>query len=622
MPFSTTKIDGVLTLTLDTPGAPVNIFNRATARQALEILGGVGPRDTRAVVLRTGKPESFMNGVGLMLANAANAYDDVIRSSQELRDAFVAFRDCAVPTIAIVQGTCWGCGVELMLNTHHRLAADTFETHFYMTELKEYLFIPLFRSTRNLPEAVGLSDAIELLLWGERWSARQAAQRGLVNECAGPEGFEAAVASFVERVLRGEVASCRRSRDAAWRAANAFADDDACSRALGRIKALPSAYQRVYLDALDLLQDAARRDVGDEHRLRELARCSDSTICTLGKSAYAFFYIRQTAAALVQQRGLDVATPRSLTFERVAVEDETSAYSAFYSTLRARRLPGVSVDVEGNDPPVDEAASRVMIASAGSTRRDAPDEVVVEAVCEFSRRVPRRGLVLYRPVDSSGSSFLELVERERGAGAPLARLLARWGFHVATSAPGREFASNRLLRGFFAPLVGAVLEGVRVEVIGRALRGFGFVAQPGDLLRGLPRRELAACVRPATTGSPSLSDVDGALDALAGAPPVTDGSPHPEVIDALTISLAAAAWQDLDGATGDAGGNGRFRHPALVDLAARELLDFPLSARSLCRYLSRDRVAAAQTARSRFLTDEARAAADAYASSARDFYRG
>jgi enoyl-CoA hydratase/carnithine racemase len=614
MPFSTTRTDGVLTLTLDTPAASVNIFNRATALQTLQILGSVRPEDTRAVVIRTAKPESFTNGVGLMLANAANTYEDVVRSSQDLRDAFVAFRNCPVPTIAIVQGTCWGCGVELMLNVHHRLAADTFETHFYMTELKEYLFIPLFRSTRNLPEAVGLPDAIDLLLWGERWGARKAAQRGLVNEVAGPEGFEAAVESFVQRVLRGEVPSCRRPRDEAWRAANALADDDACVRANARIASLPVAYRRVYLDALDLLRDAARREVGDEHRLRELEKCSDSTICDLGKSAYAFFYVKQTAAALAERRGTDAANLRSLTFERDAAEDETSAYAAFYRVLKARHLPDVSVDVEG----LATGAPRVVIASGDSNRPDGSGEAAVASVCEFTMRVPQRDLVLYRPVDSPSGGFIELVERERGSGAALARVLARCGFLVSTSAPGREFASNRLLRAFFAPLVAAVLDGVPTEVIERTLREFGWVERPGGLLRGLRRRELAACVRPEVRGSPSLGEVDGALYALGATTTATEGPGCQGLLDGLTTSLAAAVWQDLHGAIADGG----FRHPALIDLAARELLDFPLRARSLCRHLTRDRVRSARTEGAHFLTGEALAGADAYAGSARDFYRG
>jgi enoyl-CoA hydratase/carnithine racemase len=615
MPFSTTCIDGVLTLTLDTPGASVNIFNRATAKQTLDILAGVRAGDTRAVVLRSAKRQSFMNGVGMMLANAANSYDDVVRSSQELRDAFVAFRDCPVPTIAIVQGTCWGCGVELLLNMHHRIAADTFETHFYMTELKEYLFIPLFRSTRNLPEAVGLSDAIDLLLWGERWGARQAARRGLINEWASPERFDAAAESFVARVLRGEVASCRRAPSASRRARHD--DADASARARARIASLPSAYRRVYLDALELLEDAARRDVGDEHRLRELEKCADSTLCELGKSAYAFFYIKETAATLAQGRGRDEASLRALAFERAPLAEETGAYAAFYRTLAARKPPEVSVDIEETPVPGIDP-SHVVIAYASSKRKETPNEMVAAGVCAFAERVPARRLVIYRPVDSPHADFVELVERDAGAGAPLARLLARCGYQVSIATMGREFASNRLLRAFFAPLVAAVLDRVPVETIEGTLRDFGFVARPADLQRGLPCREFAACVQPAVVGAPSLDDVHGALDRLSRPAAVLDSRPCTDLLDGLMTSLAAAVWQDRCGSPEEGG----FRHPAVVDLAARELLDFPLRARSLCRHLSRDRVRMAEAAASRFASGEVRARAAAYAGSARDFYRG
>ena len=50
-----------------------------------------------------------------------------------------------------------------------------------MTELHDYLFIPLFGGTWNLPEAVGLEHAVDLLLWGRRWNAARAHAHGLID---------------------------------------------------------------------------------------------------------------------------------------------------------------------------------------------------------------------------------------------------------------------------------------------------------------------------------------------------------------------------------------------------------------------------------------------------------
>ena len=81
MPFAVAEEDGVLTLTLDTPGSAVNIFNHATARQLVEILHDASTRALRAIVFESAKQSSFINGVGLLLAHASQTRDDLLRAS-------------------------------------------------------------------------------------------------------------------------------------------------------------------------------------------------------------------------------------------------------------------------------------------------------------------------------------------------------------------------------------------------------------------------------------------------------------------------------------------------------------------------------------------------------------
>ncbi len=53
-------------------------------------------------------------------------------------------------------------------------------------------------------------------------------------------------------------------------------------------------------------------------------------------------------------------------------------------------------------------------------------------------------------------------------------------------------------------------------------------------------------------------------------------------MDAVLFSLLSEARRSLS--------DGTLSHPTLVDLNARELLDFPLQHRSLCAYLKREKV--------------------------------
>ena len=60
---------GVLTLTLDTPGSDVNVFDLRAANALASALETLDP-GIEAVVLASTKPGSFVNGVGLMMAGA------------------------------------------------------------------------------------------------------------------------------------------------------------------------------------------------------------------------------------------------------------------------------------------------------------------------------------------------------------------------------------------------------------------------------------------------------------------------------------------------------------------------------------------------------------------------
>ncbi|HJQ83628.1 MAG TPA: enoyl-CoA hydratase/isomerase family protein, partial [Candidatus Binatia bacterium] len=203
MPFAVAARDGVLTLTLDTPGSPVNVFNHETARQLLDVMAGVSPANTRLIVFESAKPGSFINGVGLLLAQATRTMADVERAAAPPWAAYRAVRESPVPTVAVVRGSCFGCGVEFALNCTYRIASDGADTTFYMTELNDYLFIPLFGSTWNLPAAVGLGAAIDLLLWGERWDGATAGAQGLVDAVVPDDAVAAGRDRFVARLLAG-----------------------------------------------------------------------------------------------------------------------------------------------------------------------------------------------------------------------------------------------------------------------------------------------------------------------------------------------------------------------------------------------------------------------------------
>jgi len=588
MPFAVAARDGVLRLTLDTPGSPVNIFNHATAHQLSEILAAVRPDETRAIVLDSAKPGSFLNGVGLLLAHASQTRAALVAASLPPWTAYRALAEAPVPTIAVVDGTCFGCGVELSLLCDHRIATDNAETRFYMTELNDYLFVPLFGSTWTLPAAVGLDDAIDLLLWGARWDGATAVRHGLADAVVASDRTDAAV----DDLLAGRVRSRRHGR-VVW----SDAEERAVARARARIAALPPSHHPVYGDALELLVTGARQpDSLVAHQRRELDRSAASALADVGKSAYSFFYLRQMASERALGRG-PLAADGALTLG-IEIAPQSPA-RGFLETLRARPLSGVRF-VE-----TDEAQLRLVAPNAHASGDGAPSarrgaDVTLQLTAQPG---PRSSITLCAPTAASGGRLIELAvapEADASLAARLARALQRWGFEVARTAPGEAFVCQQLLWAFLAPLV----RRADARAVNTALRHAGFVRRPHALLAALGGADAAA----AALALDVTALADDAFDDRDG---------DPLVLDAVAVSLLHAVLALR--------ASGQARDAIVVDLIARELLDFPLTLRSLCTWLRRDRIASAlahDDALAALVPDAALASARRFVAEGREFYRG
>jgi enoyl-CoA hydratase/carnithine racemase len=491
------------------------------------------------------------------------------------RAAYHAVRDCAVPTIAAVRGNCWGCGVEFLLNCRYRIAADTQSTNFFMTEVVNYLLFPTFDGVHNLPVQLGLRNAIDLVLWGERWTAGRAVREGLVNEVADHRFFEDAADGFVRRVLAGEVASCIPSgKRYPWTAeARALRDE-----AEARIAALPPDYQPVYRDCLRQMELAARKDALDPKDHAE-TRASEarSILSRAGKSAHSYFYIQQIACQFPTP-GAEGAESLRLSFL-----PERGAFSDFARDLASRLVEGYAAGRCG-DESRGMGCDRLIVEPEGL--RDAPARPAIEIGVRLEVGHAHEDpppLLLYNPIWGINPRCFELAARDGGHElVHVASYLRRAGLIVVpTRRKDARPGMDLMLKAFLRPLVGYVRAGGRARDVNFTLRELGFIRRPATLLEGLGPPAVARLLTGAE-GSGLDSDHLGAWRGLVDLR-FEGGRSDPALLGALVVSLAAFAHGAIR--------TGTFSHPTLIDVAARECLDFPLIQRSLCNWLSRSRVA-------------------------------
>jgi enoyl-CoA hydratase/carnithine racemase len=83
------------------------------------------------------------------------------------------------PIICAVQGICLTIGIELLLATDLRIAAET--TRFGQIEIKRGIY-PVGGATLRFPREVGWANAMRWLLTGDEFDAAEALRIGLVQE--------------------------------------------------------------------------------------------------------------------------------------------------------------------------------------------------------------------------------------------------------------------------------------------------------------------------------------------------------------------------------------------------------------------------------------------------------
>ena len=513
---------GVLTLTLDTPGSDVNVFDLRAAEaltQAIEGLDG----SIEVVVLASRKPGSFVNGVGLMMAGAAKGASDVARLTEPVRRAYRALRDARVPTIAAIRGNCFGCGVELALQCSHRIAVEDGPTCFYMTEIADYLFVPCFGATQDLPGIVGLDAAIRLVVHGERWSASDALRGGLVDRTVKPRGSDEPIARFVEDVRRGRVPSRRTMR---------VLEDADLDATRDRIARLPEAARIVSDEALSLLVRGARGAAAYDDEIEAAGR---TVAREASKAAQGYFFVRQIAAQRERRRSKG---PR--------VRSLVLAGLPHLRRELVRRAP-LELAIVDAPAPRDEP-DRLLLASSSGPGVD----VVVSTEPSAPLREGGRPIA-WAPMLGLGCAFVEIdpVMRAEVAGQ-LAIALHAAGFETAQTHPTSAFVTRRVADAMLDPIDRFLARGGAADEVSLTLRTLGFARSPRVVAIAIGREPMAS-------DDPPRGAAPSAVLALA-----------------ITSSLVAIASELLSA--------GEVDHPTTLDVIARHVIEFPLAERSLCRF--------------------------------------
>src|SRR5205807_8933759 len=170
--------------------------------------------DVRVVVLTGAGDRAFCAGADLSSFDAEKSEIERHHGRRSLVDLFQLLRDLGKPVVGRINGHALAGGFGLACSCDLLVAAET--ATFGTPEINVGVW-PMVISAilaRNLPRKV----VLEMLLLGERWTADQMKEAGLVNRVVGAERLDETTRELAGKLARKSPAVLRLGRDAFYRA--------------------------------------------------------------------------------------------------------------------------------------------------------------------------------------------------------------------------------------------------------------------------------------------------------------------------------------------------------------------------------------------------------------------
>jgi methylglutaconyl-CoA hydratase len=212
---------GVARVTLNRPEV-YNAYNGELIAALLAIYDSLAGKTLRAVVI-AGKGKNFQAGADINWLDSVRRSSPAenLRASRMTAEAVQRLNLLPVPTVALVQGACFGGGTGIVSACDIVIAADN--AMFSIAEVRigvaGTIIIP------QLNDAIGLRQVRRYALTGERFNAQEAHRIGLVHELVPLADLETAGERIVNELLTNGPDAVAQTKICALRSAWSHLDE-------------------------------------------------------------------------------------------------------------------------------------------------------------------------------------------------------------------------------------------------------------------------------------------------------------------------------------------------------------------------------------------------------------
>lgn len=217
--------EGVGTLVIDRPDRR-NALTSEMAQEMTEIIHQFERDDAVRAVLIRGEGDTFTSGGdvhGFHQDLTADRFGHAANMERRIVSGHLTFhrlRRMPKPVVVAAQGVTAGVGVSLLCCADFALAAEDAQ---FTLAYRHVGLSPDGGVSYFLPRVVGERRALEMMLLGERFTAPQALEWGLVNRVHSPQSLAEEATAFATRLARGPTMAMgaaktliRQSLESSW----------------------------------------------------------------------------------------------------------------------------------------------------------------------------------------------------------------------------------------------------------------------------------------------------------------------------------------------------------------------------------------------------------------------
>ena len=173
--------DQIAVITFNRPEV-LNVFRRSMFQTLLDLFEKIEKDDSIRVILLTGAGRAFSAGIDL--DEVSHLFDGTMTMEQaraelnEMQELTRRMVNLPKPIISAINGVAVGVGAEVAIASDIRIASQM--ASFEFAEVKRGLF-ETNGVMHRLPRLIGMGRAAQVMLTGERISARSALDMGLIT---------------------------------------------------------------------------------------------------------------------------------------------------------------------------------------------------------------------------------------------------------------------------------------------------------------------------------------------------------------------------------------------------------------------------------------------------------